>query len=295
MEQKAKSEMKIVSPVLNSELYTKSKVTFHQGYSNFLGFHDHIYWEFFVVTKGSYKHDINGEKSVVKKGDAYFLRPDKDSHSVQVNEPDSSCLFLAVTIPHMKEACLAYSDDLYDILYRKDVLKCFLGEAQIRKILDLCFYIQDALSENSDKFVLPSSLLLQSVITTILEQNYSFDTGKPEWLLDLLKQMQDPRNKNWHVSDVLANAHYSHSHISRFFQHYMGCSIIDYLHEVKMQYAMNALVYSNATVYEISNALGYKSSTNFSAVFKAAFGYSPAEYRKKNRKNQLQVEDKNLI
>ena len=295
MEQKAKNTVKSLSATLNSELYTKSKITFHQGYREFFGLHNHSYWEFFIVTKGSYDHELNGKVEVVNRGDAYLLRPDKDYHIIKQKEPDSVCLFLTITIPNMRNACLFFSNDLYDILYEKDTLKCFLGEAQIRKIHDLCFYIQDALSNNSNKFVLPSSLLLQSVITTVIDQNCSFGTGKPEWLIDLLKQMQDPRNKNWHVSDVLANANYSHSHISRFFQNYMGCSIIDYLREIKMQYAMNALVYSNVTVYEVSNALGYKSTTNFSAVFKGAFGLSPAEYRKKYRKTQSNMEGKDLV
>lgn len=149
--------------------------------------------------------------------------------------------------------------------------------------MDLCFYIQKNIYADPKKGELPSSLLLQRVLSIVIDQNYSFEEDKPAWLLQLLKDIQDPANKGWHVNDVMSHVNYSHSHVSRFFQRYMNCSVIDYLSEIKMQNAKDLMLYSDLTVYEISEALGYKSSTNFSAVFKAAFGLSPAQYRKKHR------------
>ena len=267
---------------LDSESSSNLKITFHQGFRDFLPMHTHTFWEFFIVTKGSFQHELNGKKEILHQGDAYLIRP-WERHEIKQNEPDSICLFLTITIPNMKAMCNICSDDLYEVLYSHDVLKCFLTDHQVRKIMDLCFYIQKNIYADPKKGELPSSLLLQRVLSIVIDQNYSFEEDKPAWLLQLLKDIQDPANKGWHVNDVMSHVNYSHSHVSRFFQRYMNCSVIDYLSEIKMQNAKDLMLYSDLTVYEISEALGYKSSTNFSAVFKAAFGLSPAQYRKKHR------------
>ncbi len=285
----------IMSVTLNSESHSSLKATFHQSYRNFLGYHGHTIWEFFVVTKGSYQHNFQGQKGIMRKGDAYLIRP-IDHHAISQNEPNSVCLFVSITVEHMKEACAYLSESLYDDFMKKPALTCHLTDYQIRKIVDLCFYIQQGLNGDPKKIELPTSLLIVDIINAAISENYVFDENKPEWLLELIKKIQSPENRDWHVSDVMDNANYSHSHISRSFQKYMGCSIIDYISEVKMQNAQNFLLYSDMTIYEISSTLGYKSSTNFSAVFKQAYGLSPAQYRKemKINKENSQEEPKNL-
>ncbi len=265
---------------LNSESHPYLKATFHQSYRNFLGYHGHTFWEFFLITKGSYRHDFNGKKEILTQGMAYLIRP-TDHHAISQNVPGSSCLFITISVPHMKDACDNMSKTLYNDFLSKEALTCSLTDYQIREIMSLCFYIQERLNDDPEKLELPSSLLIVGVLNAIINQTFIFNDNRPEWLSDLIKKIQSPENRDWRVSDVMDHANYSHSHIARTFQKYMGCCIIDYLAEVKMQNARNLLLYSDLSVYEISNSLGYKSSTNFSAVFKKAYGLSPAQYRKK--------------
>lgn len=269
---------------LDSESHPYLKATFHQSYRDFIGYHGHTFWEFFLVSKGSYKHNFNGQEGIIKQGEAYLIRPN-DRHAIGLNETNSSRLLVTISTKHMSEACASLSEDLYQILMAKKELKCTLSDHQIRKIVGLCSYVQKGLGGNPKELELPTSLLIFNILSIVIDQNYAFDANKPEWLLEIVRKIQDPDNKAWHVSDVMKNVNYSHSHVSRSFQEYMGCSIVDYLTEVKMQNAGDFLAYSDMSVNEVSSALGYKSPTNFSAVFKAAYGLSPAQYRK-SRKSQ---------
>ncbi len=275
---------------LDSERHPYLKATFHQSYRDFIGYHGHTFWEFFLVSKGSYKHNFNGQEEIIRQGEAYLIRP-CDHHAIGLNEANSSRLLVTVTIEHMKEACASLSEGLYEVLMSKKALKCSLADHQIRKIVGLCSYVQKELNGDPKKLELPTSLLLFNILSMVIDQNYAFDANKPEWLLEIIRKIQDPANKAWHVSDVMRNVNYSHSHVSRSFQEYMGCSIVDYVSEVKMQNAGDFLTYSDMTVYEISNALGYKSPTNFSAVFKAAYGTSPAQYRKAKKSQKKSGEE----
>ena len=275
---------------LDVEKHRSLKATFHQSYRDYLGYHGHTFWEFFLVTKGSYAHNINGKEEVIKEGEAYLIRP-RDRHAIAYNEPDSVRLLVTISNENMQEACASFSSSLYEELMKKEELRCSLAEHQIRKIVGLCSYIQKGLNGDPKKLELPTSLLVYDILTIVIESHYDFDASKPEWLLELVKKIQDPGNRSWHVSDVMKEANYSHSHVSRSFQEYMGCSIIDYVSEVKMQNAGDLLSYSDLTIYEISAELGYKSPTNFSAVFKKSYGVSPAEYRKKKRKQKKDGEE----
>ena len=275
---------------LDSEKHSYLKATFHQSYRDFIGYHGHTFWEFFLVSKGSYKHNFNGEEGIIHQGEAYLIRP-CDHHAIGMNEPNSIRLLVTISIEHMKEACATLSEDLYDVLMSKKALKCSLADHQIRKIVGLCSYVQKGLNGDPKKLELPTSLLVYNILNLVVDQNYDFDANRPEWLMEIIRKIQDPANKAWHVSDVMNNANYSHSHVSRSFQEYMGCSIVDYVSEVKMQNAGDFLTYSDMTVYEISSALGYKSPTNFSAVFKAAYGVSPAQYRKAKKAQKKSGEE----
>ncbi len=290
----SKEKQRLGEERLDSEKRPFLKATFHESYRDYLGYHSHTFWEFFLVTKGSYAHNLNGREEIIRQGEAYLIRP-KDRHAISYNEKDSVRLLITVSVPNMKEACASLAEGLYDSLMGGGELKCALSEHQIRKIVGFCSYIQKNLGGDPKKLELPASLLLYEILGIVIEERTSFDASKPVWLIDIVRKMQDPANKSWRVSDVMRNVNYSHSHVSRSFQEYMGCSIIEYLSEIKMQSASDYLSYSDLTVYEISNALGYRSPTNFSATFKQSFGLSPAQYRKsKKRQKKSGQEEKDL-
>ena len=59
-----------------------------------------------------------------------------------------------------------------------------------------------------------------------------------------------------------------------------GMSVAAFMREQRMAFAHESLTSSNLTVAEISAQLGYTHVSNFSAAFKAFYGYSPTGLRK---------------
>ncbi len=170
---------------------------------------------------------------------------------------------------------------LYHDLLTPDALTCTLSDRRIKQILSDCFIIQHSLKNDPNKAELASSLLFQLIMEVVIDQNDILEKQRPAWLVDLLKAVQAPENQSWRVTDVVHHCNYSHSQISRAFRTYLKCSISEYLNEVKTQSAHDYLIYSDQTIYGIAFTLGYKSATNFSAVFKKKYGACPARYRKK--------------
>ncbi len=57
-------------------------------------------------------------------------------------------------------------------------------------------------------------------------------------------------------------------------------SPVEYKNHLRIKKATDMLLYSRATVAEISQVTGFKKSFVFSRVFKQFKGVSPSEYRK---------------
>ena len=74
------------------------------------------------------------------------------------------------------------------------------------------------------------------------------------------------------------------TYLSRVFSHKEGMSIQEYIQQEKVTMASNLLIFTNFSVAEISQYVGYQSQSNFSSVFKKWKGIPPSDYRKQNKK-----------
>lgn len=75
----------------------------------------------------------------------------------------------------------------------------------------------------------------------------------------------------------------SPSHFSRSFKAYSEYSPVAYLINTRLYHAQQLLMYSNYTVYEISEKIGFKDTNNFIRQFKNKFKLSPLKFRTENK------------
>lgn len=75
----------------------------------------------------------------------------------------------------------------------------------------------------------------------------------------------------------------SPSHFSRSFKAYSGYSPVVYLKNTRLYHAQQLLMYSEYTVYEISEKIGFKDTNNFIRQFKNKFKLSPLKFRTENK------------
>lgn len=71
----------------------------------------------------------------------------------------------------------------------------------------------------------------------------------------------------------------SESYLSKTFKKEMGVPIGKYILIKKVEAARNMIDYSNRSLAEISNVLGFTSQSHFSAVFKQFEGVTPGQYK----------------
>jgi AraC-like DNA-binding protein len=147
---------------------------------------------------------------------------------------------------------------LKEILHctRKGCFKRLYTESKIIEILTILLEQYDASKQDSFKYDALKSIDVEKMhqVRTLLTRNMEIDLS----LKDLAKM-------------VGTNEYY----LKRNFKAVFGESVFRYLHQMKMEKAIEMIKQHNKKVAEIASILGYKHPTHFTAAFKKYFGFLP--------------------
>ncbi len=104
-----------------------------------------------------------------------------------------------------------------------------------------------------------------------------------EWV----EQIKDYIEKHYDESltlDMLAEmCHGSPFHLQRTFKRIIGLTPIEYIQQLRVLKATEYLLHTNQSIKEISTAVGIENPEYFATLFKKKTGFTPTEYRKKER------------
>ena len=90
--------------------------------------------------------------------------------------------------------------------------------------------------------------------------------------------------ENVTLFDIADSLNISKDYLSHLFQQKLKCSPIAYHAQCRIEYAKSILLYSTASISEISEFLGFSSSASFINSFKAHCNITPLQYRKRRLK-----------
>lgn len=106
---------------------------------------------------------------------------------------------------------------------------------------------------------------------------------------EIAKKIAEYIGKNYNTSicgtDIEKNFYLSYDYANRVFNKMMGCSIMKYRNNVRIQNAKMKLRTTNLSIIEIAMEVGFDNMHYFSRLFKMIEGLSPTEYRKKFEKS----------
>ena len=258
-------------------------------------FHYHNQYEIYYLRRGQRYYFINDDTHTVNEGS--FILVDKNDIHCTGTLGDSGY-----------DRVLVYFDDYF--------LETMLSEDERDEIL-ACFGKRlGAIKLPPEKHEL-AELLLRSMLS-------EFEGGKAEQelylkaaLIQLLCIIANEGNKNAknddselsapqrNISKIIGyiNNNYfeditldglserffiSPYYLSRRFKKMCGMSFIDYLNNVRVKEAKKLLISTKMSVTEISDAVGYRSTTHFGRIFKKITALSPLTYRKMHIKKATQ-------
>lgn len=256
----------------------REQVAFHWWNERATSLHRHNFYEFFLITDGSAAHTLNGVSSELPCRTLHMIRP-SDAHQI-VSAGETGCTHINLLI--LPEKLKALCDAL-------DVPLAALSAEPLAVRTELSAPDAAFFSERADRLNLAghganeaARLILEMIAEALFllcRRLPAVPEGQPAWFSELTRALRSPERLACRAADVYEMAPCSAPVLIRCFRAYEGCTVVEYLTRVRMDYAMGLLQTTNFSIAQISARLGYDSVSHFCRVFRAHTGRSPKAYR----------------
>jgi len=122
-------------------------------------------------------------------------------------------------------------------------------------------------------------LILELLAETSRRVLNSIDRRPPRWLEQVTGMLRDSFAENPTLSDLAAPAGVHAVHLARVFRRFHGCTVGDYVRQLRIEYASQRLSTTDDSLVEIALAAGFSDQSHFSRVFKRHTGILPSNFR----------------
>jgi AraC family transcriptional activator of mtrCDE len=109
--------------------------------------------------------------------------------------------------------------------------------------------------------------------------------GNPRLAPAISAMFGDP-TRPWHLPDLADLCGMSRATFMRHFQDRLGCSAADFLADIRMSLAANALKKPGTSTEAVADAVGYQSVAAFRRAFTDRMGITPGQWRRLARETQ---------
>ncbi|MDR0932580.1 MAG: AraC family transcriptional regulator [Victivallales bacterium] len=121
--------------------------------------------------------------------------------------------------------------------------------------------------------------LMEHFLTGVLSMSYHHRLERSGLLAKLYALLEKQEHPFVSVEEAAEACNYSRNHFSLLIQKETGMRAKDFLNEIRLESARRCLKYTDKSIGEISEILGFSSQFHFSDFFKRLSGISPKQYR----------------
>ncbi|WP_296877234.1 AraC family transcriptional regulator [Thomasclavelia sp.] len=155
-------------------------------------------------------------------------------------------------------------------------------------------YIDNIFSILFNKSPYVNSILYKMKIMELLSYIYFYDLSREKRITEwnsqqvyLIKEIHDFLTENYGkrytIEELSKKYLINTSSLKSTFKAVYGMPIATYMKEYRMKIAIDLLINSTDTIFDIANQLGYETQSKFSKAFKDVMNILPSEYRKTNK------------
>jgi AraC family transcriptional regulator len=123
------------------------------------------------------------------------------------------------------------------------------------------------------------SLALEMLTETSRRVRVAIGSRAPRWLKRVRELLHDRMADRLSMDELAAEAGVHRSHLARTFRQYYGCSLGEYLRDVRLRWAVWELTSTDAPIAAIAAQAGFGDQSYFTRVFRKQFGQTPAQFR----------------
>jgi AraC-like DNA-binding protein/mannose-6-phosphate isomerase-like protein (cupin superfamily) len=239
--------------------------------------HDHEFAEIFWVEVGRCEHHIGGHVEYLEPHEYRCIRPE-DVHGVYCDGNPCSLVNISFRPETVAELAERYQEDWLwpaESPPRGGVLPPMARE-RLSAWLDI-------LAAPRLRQIDLDSFLLDLTRALTLEQVAPRSTGLPVWLAEALEVFTQPRNLCGGVVELARLCGRSREHINRIVRSSQGRRATDLVNSIRLDWVAQQLRVTDVPVEELAARCGLPNLAHFYRLFRAAYGETPAAWRRKVR------------
>jgi AraC family transcriptional regulator len=223
---------------------------------------------FSLLMEGSYTEKLRTRDELCSRGVVIF-HPPEEVHSDKFQEHRSRCLNVHLeqeTWTRLQEEGIKLNRRLY----------CTAGFVpHLARRIDLELRKHDPISE-----LLLEGLILELVgLVARSDTDWKIDDC-PTWLKLVGEVIQDRFAEPLSLAILSRYAGVHAVHLCRAFRKHFGCSPGEFLRQIRIHFACDALKTNQYSIAEIALSAGFSDQTAFSRTFKRITGQTPGQYRR---------------
>lgn len=244
--------------------------------------HDHTFYEFMLIERGSLLQTFDGKDTVLYKNDVCLLRPDA-IHFVRKNGNNNVVLLnFEVSVDFINELTKTLGVDIDNELLKEKILLLKCSEHDIHNYMQLLTYAFNLKDLNRSQLCLKS--IITQLLINLLNQRFfnTADINDNSIISSILNELNNPANFSMSIENICRKNSYSHEHVSRLFKRANLAPPNKVLLKNKLTFACTLLKTSKMPIIQIAEICGIYTIAYFNKSFKAEYGISPSQYRKIN-------------
>jgi AraC family cel operon transcriptional repressor len=245
-------------------------------------YHDHDYFEIFLVQNGSVLHHINGQKIPLQRGALVFIRPvdrhqyERDGHNecqiinLAFRQQDMQALFRFLG-PGFNAGRLLEPDMPPTV---------FLSVVETDQLANRLKELNTIPISKKHTFHTELRIVLLEIFSRSFNEPKESKPNMPDWLARLISEMMKPQHFIEGTAEMERLAHKSAAHLSRMFKKYLNKTPTQFINEQRLNYAANLLIRSDQKIIAIAYDSGFSNLSHFNHLFKRHYGSSPKIFRR---------------
>ena len=257
--------------------------------SNMLIQHYHDTYEIYLQTAGTRTLILNDICYTLQPGDLYIVRP-FELHYTQSRESSFYERYLVSLPPHILASILS-EVEISRLLDSLDSCVIHLDEDQTKRVLGHFKRMQENRNRSgflTEKLVCCNLVELLVCLNDLLKvpslREDLAGQDIPAEIVTVIHYINHHYQENISLDDAAGLVHLSKSHFCRLFHTSTGATFLEYLHNVRLAKVHQMLLSAELPLNEIAFRCGFSSTAHLSHVFRSAYGISPREFRRTNRR-----------
>ena len=257
--------------------------------------HSHEYLELFYIVDGEYRQKILGNEFTFHKGELCLIDRNCE-HQEILDSGSSTILFLGITnaifndiMKHLSTSGRIASFLNMALLEQKNLQQYLHFRPQPEGMEKMEQALYQLLSELKQHDV-ASPLICQGLllrIFRILGTNYEFSLSKQlrkqmNWILfEEITDYMENHLTQISITGLSEEFHFQEDYFNRLIKTQTGLTYTEYLQLLRLRRAETMLLTTDATIDQITEAVGYHNKGYFYKIFTERHQLTPAQFRKK--------------